>query len=60
MPDDAGTAGTSTGVPRPGHGTVRTLGFAMRFRDAPLRVRHPAPDLGQHTAEILDGLAKGA
>ena len=40
-------------VPHPGHGTVRMLGFPMRFRDAPLQVRHPAPDLGQHTADIL-------
>ncbi len=40
-------------VPHPGHGTVRMLGFPMRFRDAPLQVRHPAPDLGQHTTDIL-------
>ena len=40
-------------VPHPGHGTVRMLGFPLRFRDAPLQVRHPAPDLGQHTAQVL-------
>ncbi len=40
-------------VPHPGHGTVRMLGFPMRFRDAPLQVRHPTPDLGQHTAAVL-------
>ena len=40
-------------VPHPGHGTVRMLGFPMRFRDAPLQVRHPAPELGQHTADVL-------
>lgn len=40
-------------VPHPGHGTVRMLGFPMRFRDAPLQVRRPAPDLGAHTDEIL-------
>ena len=28
-------------------------GFPMKFSRTPLRVRHPAPDLGQHTAEIL-------
>ncbi len=40
-------------VHHPGHGTVRMLGFPMRFRDAPLQVRHPAPDLGQHTTDVL-------
>ncbi|MGI4802935.1 MAG: CaiB/BaiF CoA transferase family protein [Janthinobacterium lividum] len=44
-------------VPHPGHGTVRMLGFPLRFRDAPLQVRLPAPDLGQHTAEVLAELA---
>ncbi len=45
-------------VPHPGHGDVRMLGFPMRFRDAPLQVRHPAPDLGQHTDEIIAALPK--
>lgn len=45
-------------VPHPGHGDVRMLGFPMRFRDAPLRVRLPAPDLGQHTDEIVAALRK--
>lgn len=44
-------------VPHPGHGTVRMLGFPLRFRDAPLQVRLPAPELGQHTAEVLAELA---
>lgn len=40
-------------VPHPGHGTVRMLGFPMKFRNAPCQVRRPAPDLGQHNDEIL-------
>jgi crotonobetainyl-CoA:carnitine CoA-transferase CaiB-like acyl-CoA transferase len=40
-------------VPHPGRGEVRMLGFPIKFREAPCTVRHPAPDLGQHTAEIL-------
>lgn len=43
-------------VPHPGHGTVRMIGFPIKFRDSPLAVRHPAPDLGQHTAEVLGSL----
>ncbi len=40
-------------IPHPGHGTVRVLGFPMKFAEAPCQVRYPAPDLGQHTAEVL-------
>ncbi len=40
-------------VAHPGHGTVRMLGFPMKFANAPCRVDRPAPDLGQHTAEVL-------
>ena len=43
-------------VDHPGHGTVRMLGFPMKFADAPCTVRRPAPELGQHSDEILAGL----
>ena len=40
-------------VPHPGHGPVRMLGFPMKFANVPCQIRLPAPDLGQHTAEVL-------
>jgi CoA:oxalate CoA-transferase len=40
-------------VPHPGHGTVRMLGFPVKLHGTPCRVRHPAPDHGQHTRELL-------
>ncbi len=40
-------------VPHPGHGVVRMLGFPIKLANAPCQVRYPAPDLGQHTAEVL-------
>lgn len=40
-------------VPHPGHGTVRMLGFPMKLADTPCGVRRPAPDLGEHTDEVL-------
>ena len=40
-------------VPHPGHGDVKMTGFPMKFAQTPLRVRHPAPDLGADTARIL-------
>lgn len=44
-------------VEHPGHGLVRMLGFPMKFAETPCRVRRPAPQLGEHTAEILAELA---
>ncbi len=43
-------------VDHPGHGTVKMLGFPVKFDQTPCRVSRPAPDLGQHTDEILVGL----
>jgi crotonobetainyl-CoA:carnitine CoA-transferase CaiB-like acyl-CoA transferase len=40
-------------IVHPGRGAVRVLGFPMKFSQAPCQVRYPAPDLGQHTAEVL-------
>ena len=37
----------------PGRGAVRMLGFPMKFRDAPCRLRRPAPELGADDAAIL-------
>jgi CoA:oxalate CoA-transferase len=47
-------------VPHPGRGSIRMVGFPMKFRRSPCRVRRPAPELGQHTAEIMALIAKAA
>ncbi|MBV1930004.1 MAG: CoA transferase [Gammaproteobacteria bacterium] len=39
-------------VPHPGHGTVKLLGFPMKFKNRPCQVRHPAPDLGEYNEEL--------
>jgi CoA:oxalate CoA-transferase len=40
-------------VDHPGHGSVRLLGFPIKFSDTPCRVHRPAPGLGEHSDEIL-------
>jgi CoA:oxalate CoA-transferase len=34
-------------------GRVKTLGFPVKMSDTPAKIRRPAPQLGQHTREIL-------
>jgi crotonobetainyl-CoA:carnitine CoA-transferase CaiB-like acyl-CoA transferase len=40
-------------VDHPGHGAVNMLGSALRIDGVPLPLRTPAPELGQHTEEVL-------
>jgi CoA:oxalate CoA-transferase len=37
----------------PGHGVVRMTGFPVKLAATPARLRHPAPELGEHTDQIL-------
>jgi crotonobetainyl-CoA:carnitine CoA-transferase CaiB-like acyl-CoA transferase len=37
----------------PVHGIIKTLGFPYRFSRTPASVKGPAPQLGQHTEEVL-------
>jgi CoA:oxalate CoA-transferase len=37
----------------PGHGTVRMTGFPVKLSASPARLRRPAPELGEHTDQVL-------
>ena len=39
----------------PAAGTVKTLGIPVKLSDTPGALRRPAPRLGEHTAEVLEG-----
>lgn len=40
-------------IPHPGRGNIRMTGFPVKLSNTPCQVRHPAPELGAHTAEVL-------
>lgn len=43
-------------VDHPGHGEVRMTGFPVKFSETPCRIRHPAPELGADTDDVLGEL----
>jgi len=40
-------------IEHPGRGPVKVTGFPVKLERTPARVRHPAPELGQHSGEVL-------
>jgi crotonobetainyl-CoA:carnitine CoA-transferase CaiB-like acyl-CoA transferase len=40
-------------IEHPGHGPVKVTGFPVKLDRTPARVRHPSPELGQHTEEVM-------
>ncbi|NKX74769.1 CoA transferase [Rhodobacteraceae bacterium R_SAG3] len=49
----------SIDVPHGDRGDVRMLGFPVKLSRTPCEVRLPAPELGEHTEEVLSGLRDG-
>ena len=45
--------GSIVQMQHPKAGSVPMQGFAVRFAESPMRLRHPPPLLGQHTEEVL-------
>jgi CoA:oxalate CoA-transferase len=44
----------------PGHGTVRMLGFPIKFAEAPCALRRPTPEIGADTDAVLGELGYSA
>jgi crotonobetainyl-CoA:carnitine CoA-transferase CaiB-like acyl-CoA transferase len=43
-------------VSHPKAGRIRQIGVPIKFSETPGEVRTPAPEMGEHTEEILKGL----
>jgi CoA:oxalate CoA-transferase len=45
--------GFFTTVNHPTHGPYQTIGLPLKFSESDVQVRGPAPEVGQHTEEVL-------